>query len=229
MIARPRERFERLGADGLTEAELLAVFLRTGRRGMSAIQLGQELLNRFGTLEQLSKQTVSELASLPGMGRAKAVELKAAFALQERALHQKQETKPLDHPNEIYALMAGRLQPLTVEILFGLALDSRLHLIRDYQVSSGLLNQTLVHAREVFREAIAAAAAHLVLVHNHPSGDPHPSADDVRITRQMLRAGETLDIPLLDHVIIGRPSAKYPNGYVSLKQTGVMDFQAPNR
>jgi len=224
---RPRERLERLGADALTDAELLAVLLRTGRKGMSAIELGQAMINEFGSLEQLARQSVTEIARVNGIGKAKAVLLKAAFALHERAHRHEREGQPLDHPERIHALMNEKVRDLTVEVLYGLALDSKLRLIRYYPITTGLLNQTLVHAREAFREAISAAAAHLALVHNHPSGDPTPSSEDVRITRQMLKAGEVLDIPLLDHVIIGRPSAKNAKGYLSLKQTGVVDFSSP--
>lgn len=221
---RPRERLERLGPESLTDAELLAVLLRTGRRGMSAVQLGETLIRRFDGLDQLARQSVAEIAKVNGIGRAKATLLKAAFALHERAYGRPLERQPLDHPGRIHALMAERLHPLNVEVLYGLALDSKLRLVRSYQISSGLLNQTLVHAREAYRGAIAASAAHLVLVHNHPSGDPNPSADDIRITRQMLRVGEVVGIPIIDHVIIGRTSSQHPNGYVSLKQTGVVDF-----
>jgi DNA repair protein RadC len=221
---RPRERLERLGPESLTDAELLAVLLRTGSRGISAVQLGEELIRRFGGLEQLARQSVAEIAKVNGIGKAKATLLKAAFALHERAYARLRERRPLNHPKEIHAVMAERMYALNVEVLYGLALDSKLNLIRSYEISSGLLNQTLIHAREAYRGAIAASAAHLVLVHNHPSGDPSPSADDVRITRQMLNVGEVLGIPLIDHVIIGRASSNNPNGYVSLKQTGVVDF-----
>ena len=225
---RPREKLERLGPDALSEAELLAVLLRTGRQGMSAIQLGQALIKEFGSLDQLARQTVAEIAKINGIGKAKAVLLKAAFALHERAYRHTHESQPLSHPDQIHALMCEKVSDLSVEVLYGLALDSKLRLIRHYPITTGLLNQTLIHAREAFREAISAAAAHLVLVHNHPSGDPTPSSEDVRITRQMLKAGEVLNIPLLDHVIIGQPSPKNTKGYVSLKQTGVVDFSSPS-
>jgi DNA repair protein RadC len=118
--------------------------------------------------------------------------------------------------------MAERVRFLNVEVLYGLALDSKLRLVWCYEVTRGLLNQTLVHAREIFREAISASAAHLVLVHNHPSGDPKPSTDDIRVTRELTQAGKLLGIPVLDHVIIGKPSDTNRRGYVSLKEMGVM-------
>lgn len=219
---RPRERLERLGAESLTDAELLAILLRTGRKGMSVVHLAEALLKRFDGLERLGQQSVSEMAGVDGIGKAKAVLLKAAFALHQRVNNRVMEQLPLDHPDRIYKVMVERVRFLTVEVLHGLALDSKLRLIRSYKISSGLLNQTLVHAREVFREAISASAAYLVLVHNHPSGDPKPSADDIRTTKEIRQAGEVVGIQLLDHVIVGRPSDLHPNGYVSFKECGLL-------
>lgn len=219
---RPRERLERLGASSLTDAELLAIMLRTGRKGMSAVQLGGLLLKKFGSLEELARRTVGEMSSVSGIGKAKATLLKAAFDLHARVNSRSVQKHPLDNSESIYRLMAEQVQLLSVEVLYGLALDSKLRLVRHYEITSGLLNQTLVHAREVFREAISASAAYLVLVHNHPSGDPRPSADDLRTTREIFKAGDILGIPLIDHVIIGKPSDANPSGYISLKQMGAI-------
>ncbi|MDD2708112.1 MAG: DNA repair protein RadC [Verrucomicrobiae bacterium] len=222
---RPRERLERLGTDSLTDAELLAVLLGFGGRSRSPLDVAHDLLECWGGIEQIARQTVAEIARVSGIGRVRATVIKAAFALQERLCRPSADRSPLDHPGKVYELMRGRFALLSVEVLYGLALDSKLRLIRVYPVSSGLVNQTLVHAREAFREAITSAGvAHLVLAHNHPSGDANPSADDVRITRQMQRAGQALGIPLIDHVIVGRPSPTNPLGYVSLKQSGIVDF-----
>ncbi|MDD2709987.1 MAG: DNA repair protein RadC [Verrucomicrobiae bacterium] len=221
---RPRERLERLGAESLTDTELLAVLLRTGNRRHSALAVAHELLTNCGGMEQLSRQTVAEIAKFNGVGRVKATVLKAAFALQERIHRPTIDRCPLNHPDRVFELMNPKLASLSVEILHGLALDAKLHLIRAYPISAGLVNQTLIHAREAYRDAIAAAAAHLMIVHNHPSGDPTPSADDIRTTRQMLRAGQVLGIPLVDHLIIGRPSHQNPSGYISLKSTGIIHF-----
>jgi DNA repair protein RadC len=219
---RPRERLERHGAQALTDAELLAVLLRTGSRGVSAVQLGEELLRRFGGLDELGKRSVSEIASVHGMGKAKAVLLKAAFALHERVTDHKIHNQPLDTSDHIHQWISQKVRFLNVEVLYGLALDSKLRLISYYEISSGLLNQTLVHAREAFREAIAVSAAHLVLVHNHPSGDPKPSPDDIRVTRDLVEAGKLIGIPIIDHLIIGSPSVTHPSGYVSLKKMGII-------
>lgn len=220
---RPRERLERLGAENLSDAEILAVLLRTGRQGMSVMALAESLLKRFGSLAAVGKQTVQELAAVDGLGHAKAVTLHAAFEVHRRVVLRGLEEKPLSGPAEIYRLMEQRTRSLSVEVLFGLALDSKLRLIRCYPVTTGLVNQTLAHPREVFREAIAASSAHLALVHNHPSGDPKPSADDIRTTREMMKAGQVLGIPLIDHVIIGIPSPANPSGYISLKEMGIIE------
>ncbi len=220
---RPRERLARLGSASLTDAELLAILLRTGRKGVSAVRLGDLLLQRFGNLEELGKCTVSEISTMKGIGKAKAVFLKAAFAIHERVNTQSIQRHPLDTPERIYQYMAERVRYLNVEVLYGLALDTKLRLIRCYEVSSGLLSQTLIHAREVYREAISSSAAHVVLVHNHPSGDPKPSPDDIRTTREMVQAGKIVGIPLLDHVIIGFPSEHNPHGHISLKQMGMIE------
>ena len=217
---RPRERLERLGAESLKDAELLAILLRTGRRGMSSVELGEVLLKRFGNLKELGSRSVAEIARVAGIGKAKAVTLKAAFALQQRVARGTEQMQ-LDHPAQIYEYMIEQVRFLKAEVLFGLALDSKLRLIHCYEITRGLLNQTLVHAREVFREAISSSAAHLILVHNHPSGDPTPSSDDIRSTREVLQAGKVLGIPLLDHVIVGRTCSSNHRGYVSLKEMGI--------
>ncbi len=219
---RPRERLERLGAASLTDAELLAILIRTGKKGMSAIQLAESLIRLFGSLEEVARRSVSEIAAVEGMGRTKAVTLKAAFAIHQRVSSSALQSHPLNAPQLIYDLMFERVRFLAVEVLYGLALDSKLKLIRPYVISRGLLNQTLVHPREAFREAIGSSAAYLILVHNHPSGDPRPSDDDIRATKDMCKAGEIVGIELLDHIVMGRPSATNPQGYVSLKEMGVL-------
>jgi DNA repair protein RadC len=223
----PRSRLERLGTDSLTDAELLSVLLGMGSNARAALSLAENLLESYGSLNQLARQNVSEIARTHGIGQAKATALKAAFGLQERLCRPVGDRSRLDHPHKIYELMKGRLNSQSVEVLYGLALDSKLHLVRAYPITSGLVNQTLVHAREVYREAISSAGtAHLVLLHAHPSGDPAPSADDIRVTRQMHSAGQILGIPLIDHVIVGRPSTSYPSGYLSMKEADLIDFAA---
>ncbi len=220
---RPREKFGRHGSNACSDAELLAILLRTGSEGRSVVQMAQELLDLHGGLVNLARCDPRDLMKIKGIKRDKAVTLQAALKIHERIVNQQMQSQPLDAPERIHQFMEARVMGLNVEVLFGLALDSKLRLIRCYEISRGLLNQTLAHAREAFREAITCSAAHLVLVHNHPSGDPHPSADDLRTTREMAQAGKLLGIPLLDHVILGRPSESCPKGYVSLKQMGVLE------
>ncbi|MDD2710463.1 MAG: JAB domain-containing protein [Verrucomicrobiae bacterium] len=166
----PRERLERLGATSLTDAELLAVLLGGGN-SRPALDMAHDLLKYWGGLEQLARQSVAEIAKISGIGRCKAMILKAAFSLQERLQRPDSGRCLLNHPASIYELMKGRMALLEVEVLYGLALDAKLRLIRAYPISTGLVNQTLVHAREAYREAISVSASHLALVHNHPSGD----------------------------------------------------------
>ena len=220
---RPRERLERVGAENLSDAEILAILLRTGKKGMSAVALAESLLQHFGSLGAVGKQTVAELAVVDGLGHTKAITLHAAFEVHRRVVLRGLKEMPLKGPREIYDCMLEHTLDETVEILFGLALDSKLKLLRLYKISTGLVNQTLAHPRETFREAIAASAVHLVLAHNHPSGDPKPSADDIRTTREMVKAGQVLGIPVIDHVIIGKRSEANPAGYVSLKEMGIIE------
>ncbi|MFZ4693963.1 MAG: RadC family protein [Verrucomicrobiia bacterium] len=218
----PREKLEKYGPDTLSDAELVAILLRTGRKGRSVVDIARDLVEESGGLAQLARRTPKELQSLSGIGPAKAVTLVAALALHARIVGKQMERALLDRPESIAEYMRPIVRDLPVEVLFGVPLDAQLRTMRHYQVTRGLANQTLIHAREVYRPAIACGAAHLVLVHNHPSGDPKPSADDIRATREMAEAGRLLGIPLLDHVILGTPSPMNPAGFVSLKQMGVI-------
>lgn len=218
----PREKLEKQGADALSDAELIAILLRTGRKGRSVVDLARDLIRESGGLQMLARRTPQEIQKMSGIGPAKAVTLAAALALHARILAGQMEREVLDRPEQIAAYLRARMRDLSVEVLYGIALDSQLRVQHHYEASRGLANQTLIHAREVFRPAIASGAAHLVLAHNHPSGDPKPSADDIRATREMAEAGRLLGIPLLDHVILGAPSATNPAGFVSLKQMGVL-------
>jgi DNA repair protein RadC len=218
----PREKLERHGPSALSDAELVAILLRTGRKGQSVVDLARELIRESGGLQMLARRSPKEIQEINGVGPAKALTLAAALALHARILEGQMERELLDRPEQIAAYLRARMRDLPVEALYGIALDSQLRVIRLYEATKGLANQTLIHARETFRPAIACGAAHLVLAHNHPSGDPKPSADDIRATREMAEAGRILGIPLLDHVILGAPTPMNPAGFVSLKQMGVI-------
>ena len=218
---RPRERLVAHGADALSNAELIAILLRTGTKGLSAIHVAEQLLRKFGTLDALAKAALDDLR-VKGVGRDKAVALKAAFTLAKRmALEIRIEPPLLDSPGSIAELMAEELRMAKVEEFHAVLLNTRRRLIRTERISQGTLDTILVHPREVFRAAILANAHALILVHNHPSGDSTPSDADIRVTRDLVRASQLMKIELLDHIILGHKSDKNPRGYTSLKELGI--------
>jgi DNA repair protein RadC len=201
---RPRERLERGGAESLALAELLALLLRTGARGNGSLRLGQTLVARFGSLDALARAGTAELRQVPGMGPAKIASLRAAFELGARL--SRTPLAPgvkLHSPEQVVAHFGARLRRCRQEVFTVLLLDSRHRLIGEVEVSRGSLNQSLVHPREVFAPALRESAAAILVVHNHPSGDPQPSREDVEVTQRLVRAGEILGIKVVDHLIIG--------------------------
>lgn len=218
---RPRERLAANGADALGNSDLIAILLRTGLQGKSALVIGQELLAKFQTLDRLSQASVTELCEVKGIGRDKAVTLKAAFTLARRmAAELRAESPLLDSPERIADLLREDARGYEVEHFLVLLLNTRRHLIRVERISQGTLDAIHVHAREVFKHAISANAAAIVLVHNHPSGDPTPSEADIKVTRDLIRAGQLLKIDVLDHVILGRRTTERERDYASLRELG---------
>ena len=218
---RPRERLLAQGADALSSSELIAILLRTGLKGVSAIQVGEQLMKRFNTLDNLSRAGIEDLCQVKGVGRDKAIALKSAFTLARRmALEIQHESPMLDNPAQVADLLREENRAYQVECFQAVLLNTRKRLIRVAQISDGTLDTILVHPREVFKPAIAANAAGVVLVHNHPSGDPTPSEADIRVTRDLIRAGQLLKIEVIDHVILGRATRDRPKDYVSLRELG---------
>jgi DNA repair protein RadC len=218
---RPRERLAALGADALSHAELIAILLRTGLKGANAVEIGKQLIQKFGTLQALARASVDDLRSVKGIGRDKAVTLMAAFALARKMAADLQRESPvLDNPEAIVQLLREHNLVMNVETLQVLLLNTRRRLIRVESVINGTIDTLLVHPREVFKAAIAANAAAVVLAHNHPSGDPTPSEADIKVTRDLIRAGQLLKIEVLDHVIIGRATPERPKDYASLRELG---------
>ena len=218
---RPRERLAANGADSLGNSDLIAILLRTGLQGKSALVIGQELLAKFQTLDRLSQASVKELCEVKGIGRDKAVTLKAAFTLARRmAAELRAESPLLDSPERIADLLREDARGYEVEHFLVLLLNTRRRLIRMERISQGTLDAIHVHAREVFKHAISANAAAIVLVHNHPSGDPTPSEADIKVTRDLIRAGQLLKIDVLDHVILGRKTTERERDYASLRELG---------
>jgi len=219
---RPRERLVAKGANALSQAELIAILLRTGLQGANAVEIGRRLIVKFGnSLQALAKASVDDLRQEKGIGRDKAVTLIAAFALAERMAREMcKESEPLDHPEAVVRWLRAQNLLRNVETLQVLSLNTRRRFIRVDEIADGTLDTLLVHPREVFRKAIAANAAAVVLAHNHPSGDPTPSEADIKVTRDLIRAGQLLKIDVLDHVIIGRATPERPKDYASLRELG---------
>jgi len=201
---KPREKLERLGAAGLDHAELLAIFLRTGLPGRSAIEIGRGLLADHGTLGALGRLDVRQLAETPGLGLAKACQLAAAFELGARVAREQMECALLDSPEAIHKHIGPQLAHLTHESLRVLLLDTRLRHAGWIEISKGSVNETVAHPRDILRPVIVRAAYGFVLVHNHPSGDPSPSSADRELTRRVRDAAALMQLRFVDHLIVGR-------------------------
>ena len=218
---RPRERLAADGAEALSNADLIAILLRTGIKGFSAINVAQQLLARFGTLENLARSSLADLRQIKGVGRDKAIALKSAFTLAQRMARELQQEAPvLDTPERIAELLREENRLYDVEHFQVVLLNTRRKLVRVEEISQGTLDTILVHPREVFKLAIAVNASAIVLAHNHPSGDPTPSEADIKVTRDLIRAGQLLKIEVLDHVIIGKRTAERTKDFVSLRELG---------
>lgn len=215
---RPRERLTRLGGSALSAVELLALVIGSGGNGKSSLDVAGAVFARYhGSLRRLASSPVASIRSVAGVGPARAVVIHAALELGRRmAAEARSIGEPVSGPMDVYRLFAPRLEDLPVEEFHVAVLDTQHRLERDVTVTRGLLSASLVHPREVFREAIAERAASIILVHNHPSGDPTPSADDRKATSQLVAAGKLLDIPVHDHVIIGR------GRYASFAESGLL-------
>ncbi len=210
---RPREKLLEIGAENLTDSELIAILLRTGTSGKNAVDLARELLNHFGGLENLSKASVEELSSFKGLGRAKAITLKAAFELSRRVKGSRKER--ISSPEEAFEILKPFSHKETEH--FGImTLNRKGFLINVHVVSVGGTGKTAVNPKEVFSPAVRDLAEAVILFHNHPSGDPTPSREDVAITGELLKAGKLLGIEVLDHIILGRET------FVSLKGEGLV-------
>lgn len=218
---RPREKLIARGATALTDAELIGILLRTGLPGANAVQVATQLLGRYQSLNGLSRCTVDEIAQIAGIGPAKAVQLVAAFGLGQRLARETLSREKIDTPELVYELLAPEMRVLHKESLRVVLLDTRYHLVRIQEVSLGSVNESIAHPRDVFRPAVIASAYALIVVHNHPSGDPSPSQADHSLTRRLAEAAELLQIKLLDHIIIGAP-APGREPYFSFKEAGVL-------
>ena len=201
---RPRERLEKLGPEALSDAELLAILLRTGVQGVSALGLANRLLFRFGDLKSLAAASLEQLRQTEGIGPAKAVQIKAAFDIAKRLSQFRPEQKPVVRSSrDVFALLADEMRLQEKECFKALYLDVKNHVKKVETISVGTLSASLVHPREVFKSAVRDNCAAVIIVHNHPTGDPTPSSHDTETTERIKAAGKVLGIKLLDHIIIG--------------------------
>ncbi|MDQ2868800.1 MAG: DNA repair protein RadC [Verrucomicrobiota bacterium] len=218
---RPREKLLRRGAHALTDRELLAILLRTGVPGANAVEIGGELLHKHHSLGELARCTAGELSKQRGVGPAKAVQLAAAFELGARLAREKITRQKIDSPESVCELLGAELRALRKETLRVVLLDTRYRLLGTEEISLGSVNESIAHPREIFRPAFLMSAYAIIVVHNHPSGDPAPSASDHSLTRRLAEVAELTQIRLLDHVIIGAP-AEDRAAYFSFKEAGVL-------
>jgi len=217
LMERPRERLLQLGPEALSVQELLALILGRGVRGESVMLTAQRLLSGFGSLQGIADSSIEELLEIKGIGLAKAGQLKAAFELGRRLEGYPEEDKnAIKNPENVLKEVGSRLKGKKREHFLTLLLNTRNKVIGVAPVSIGSLDSSIVHPREVFKEAISASAASVIFVHNHPSGDPQPSEDDIKLTRRLVEAGNIVGIEVLDHVIVADRS------YVSLKGMKLM-------
>ncbi len=213
---RPRERLRRVGPGAVSTAELLAVVLRTGSGGENVLRLAERLLAEFGSLPGLSRASIPELMNVKGVGEAKAAEVKAALELGRRLMTSAPEERPVvSSPADAANLLMSEMMFLEQEHLRLILLDTRNCVLQTPTVYVGSLNTSVVRIGELFRAALKANAAAMIVAHNHPSGDPSPSPEDVQVTRQLVEAGRLMDIEVLDHIVIGYQR------FVSLKERGL--------
>jgi DNA repair protein RadC len=218
---RPREKLMKQGASALSESELVAILLRTGTVGANAVDVARELLLRYQSLTALSRCGAKELSGVKGIGLAKALQLAAAFELGKRLAQESPARGKLDSPDLVYDLLGPEMRMLSKESLRAVLLDTRLRLLRVEEIALGTISECIAHPREVFRPVLVHSASAIILAHNHPSGDPSPSAADIQMSRRMADAARVLQIRFLDHVIIGSPAeGRLP--YYSFKEAGVL-------
>ncbi len=216
-LERPRERLRELGAERLSNRELLAILLRTGTRKSSALQVADQLLAEFGSLRELAGASMEELSRIRGIGSVKAGDLQAAMELAKRLQADgRQNLDVINSPGDAAGLVMEEMRRLDREHFVILMLNSKHRVTARKTVSIGHLNASLVHPRELFKEVIRRSSAAVVLVHNHPSGDPTPSEEDLTVTRRLAEAGKLLGIAVLDHIIVGE------NQFISLREQGLL-------
>jgi len=214
---RPRERLLKHGPSTMSDAQLLAIILRTGGGGRSALDIGMDLLSTFRSFSELEQASLAEFSSIKGIGKAKTAQIKAALEIGKRLNHEPSPKGPaFSSGQDVYNYFSPKMKGLRKEVFHCVLLDVKNRLIRDLKISEGTLTASLIHPRESFRDAIKESAASVIFIHNHPSGDPTPSREDIAITEKLENAGETLGIKVLDHIIVA------DGGYSSMLEKGYM-------
>ena len=219
---RPREKIASSGAGSLSTADILAIFFRTGTRGRSAVQLGREMISHFGSLRNLSRATIQELLAVDGVGPAKAAQLAAVFEFGRRISLETYSNQAVTSPEDVYDLIGSEMQQLTQESVRVILLNHRKRLIRVLEIFLGTANESFANPSEILRPAISHAASSLILVHNHPSGDPAPSRADHQVTARMKSACSAIGIEFVDHIVIGSPSESHQVPYFSFREAGLI-------
>jgi DNA repair protein RadC len=215
---RPRERLQKMGAESLSMPELLAAILGRGIRDESVMKTAQRLLDRFGTVENMANASVEELSTIRGIGLAKSCQLKAAFELANRLERssKNQQKLVIKTPEDAYLELKGKCRGQMKEHFWAIFLNTRNQVIKTTEISVGSLDTSFVHPRELFKEAISASCSSMIVAHNHPSGNPEASQDDIRLSKRLLEAGQLIGIEVIDHIIIG------DGKYISLKREGLI-------
>jgi len=222
---RPQERLENHGAESLSDSELLAMLLRSGPRGVDVVSLAARLIDEAGALSNLLRWSRDDFMRMRGIGQVKALQLLAVMEMAKRILAEGREAETVfDSPEIVLRHFKTRIAGLEVEKFWTLCLNRKNRLLRRVEITSGTASSSLVHPREVFREAIRLSASAVIVAHNHPSGDPAPSRADIQVTRQLREAARVLGIDLLDHIVLGQRS-KDPlgSGYYSFNDAGMLD------
>ena len=214
---RPRERLIKLGPEALSAQELLALIIGRGTPGKSVMHIAQELLNKFGNIKNIGEATIEQLCKIQGIGLAKAAQIKACFEIGKReALEPEQKKYDIQNPQAVVKTIRTSIKDKAKEHFKLVILDSRNKIIGITNVSIGTLNASLAHPREIFKDAITHNAASIILVHNHPSGDPEPSEDDLLLTKRLVESGKILGIEVIDHIIIAK------NEFLSFKEKNLI-------
>lgn len=222
----PRESFDRLGAEHVSDAVLLAILIRSGVPGQNVSELAEQMLIHYGSLTAMARTSAKDLQQFKGIGAVTAQLLKSALELAQRLTRESVGESPLiTTPEQAAAVLRERARVLQHEVFWALMLDTKNRLIGEpKQISQGTLNSSLVHPRELFKKAVEHSCAAIILAHNHPSGDPTPSSEDIKVTKQLISAGEVMGIKVLDHIVIGHRKYHNSSDFLSLRESGLVKF-----